>query len=61
MRENTAADVPSTALGPICTLAVRTSDGLRAQLGVIAQLNDCPVTEVIRIALEAIFGGTGAF
>ncbi len=34
------------------TLAVRISDDLRAQLDVIAQLNDRSVTEEIRVALE---------
>ena len=34
-------------------LAVRMTDDLRAQLDVIAQLNDRSVTEEIRIALEA--------
>jgi len=37
----------------IRTLAVRIIDDLRAQLDVIAQLNDRSVTEEIRIALEA--------
>ena len=53
MSENTPADVPASALGPIRTLAVRITDGLRAQLDVIAQLNDRTVTEEIRLALEA--------
>ncbi|MDF1478792.1 hypothetical protein PYV02_06800 [Leifsonia sp. H3M29-4] len=53
MSENNPAETPSTALGPIRTLAVRLTDGLRAQLDVIAQLNDRSVTEEIRIALEA--------
>ncbi|MDB5243830.1 MAG: hypothetical protein JWP57_4456 [Spirosoma sp.] len=44
--------LPGTA-GPFRTLAVRMSDDLRAQLDVIAQLNDRTVTEEIRIALEA--------
>jgi predicted transcriptional regulator len=34
------------------TLAVRITDDLRAQLDVIAQLNDRSVTEEIRVALE---------
>src|SRR4051794_37916110 len=38
--------------GPLRTLAVRMSDDLRAQLDVIAQLNDRTVTEEIRLALE---------
>lgn len=37
---------------PMRTLAVRISDDLRAQLDVIAQLNDRSVTEEIRVALE---------
>ncbi len=53
MSENTPAEVPATALGPMRTLAVRIADGLRAQLDVIAQLNDRTVTEEIRLALES--------
>ncbi|HEX4402826.1 MAG TPA: hypothetical protein VHZ98_16010 [Galbitalea sp.] len=37
---------------PMRTLAVRITDDLRAQLDVIAQLNDRSVTEEIRVALE---------
>ena len=53
MSENTPAEVPATALGSLRTLAVRITDGLRAQLDVLAQLNDRTVTEEIRIALES--------
>tara|TARA_R100000365_G_scaffold3586_1_gene12436 strand:- start:5720 stop:6040 length:321 start_codon:yes stop_codon:yes gene_type:complete len=53
MSENTPADVPASALGPLRTLAVRITDGLRAQLDVLAQLNDRTVTEEIRLALES--------
>ena len=53
MSENTPTEVPATALGPLRTLAVRITDGLRAQLDVIAQLNDRTVTEEIRLALES--------
>ena len=53
MTENELPDVPATALGPLRTLAVRITDGLRAQLDVIAQLNDRTVTEEIRLALES--------
>ncbi len=53
MSENTPPEVPATALGPVRTLAVRITDVLRAQLDVIAQLNDRTVTEEIRLALEA--------
>ncbi len=53
MSENTPAEVPPSALGPLRTLAVRITDGLRAQLDVLAQLNDRTVTEEIRLALES--------
>lgn len=53
MSEKIPAEVPATALGPVRTLAVRITDGLRAQLDVIAQLNDRSVTEEIRLALES--------
>lgn len=53
MSENNPAEVPASALGPIRPLSVRITDGLRAQLEVIAQLNDRSVTEEIRLALEA--------
>lgn len=42
--------------GPLRTLAVRLTDELRAQLDIIAQLNDRTVTEEIRIALEDWIG-----
>ncbi|RZT64386.1 hypothetical protein EV140_0635 [Microcella alkaliphila] len=53
MSDNELPEVPATALGPIRPLSVRITDGLRAQLEVIAQLNDRSVTEEIRLALEA--------
>lgn len=53
MSENNPPEVPATALGPIRPLSVRITDGLRAQLEVIAQLNDRTVTEEIRLALES--------
>lgn len=53
MSENELPEVPAAALGPIRPLSVRITDGLRAQLEVIAQLNDRSVTEEIRLALEA--------
>ncbi len=53
MSENEPPEVPATALGPIRPLSVRITDGLRAQIEVIAQLNDRSVTEEIRLALEA--------
>jgi ferric-dicitrate binding protein FerR (iron transport regulator) len=51
--ENELPEVPATALGLIRPLSVRITDGLRAQIEVIAQLNDRSVTEEIRLALEA--------
>lgn len=53
MGENQPPQVPTTALGPVRPLSIRIGDGLRAQLDVIAQLNDRTVTEEIRLALEA--------
>jgi predicted transcriptional regulator len=38
---------------PIKTLAVRLSEDVRAQLDIIAQLNDRTVTDEIRLAIEA--------
>jgi len=52
MSEN-EPEVPASALGPVRPLSIRITDGLRAQLDVIAQLNDRSVTEEIRLALEA--------
>ena len=52
MTDATPAGYPAVS-SPIRTLAVRITDDLRAQLDVIAQLNDRSVTEEIRIALEA--------
>ncbi len=43
----------SQPYGQVKTLAVRVSEDLRAQLDIIAQLNDRTVTEEIRLALEA--------
>jgi len=45
MSEDILPEVPATALGPIRPLSVRVTDGVRAQLEVIAQLNDRSVTE----------------
>ncbi|WP_420364234.1 hypothetical protein AAEP80_09630 [Curtobacterium sp. L3-7] len=53
MSENELPEVPATALGPIRPLSVRITDDLRAQIEVIAQLNDRSVTEEIRLALES--------
>lgn len=43
----------ASAGGSIKTLAVRLSEDVRAQLDIIAQLNDRTVTEEIRLAIEA--------
>lgn len=43
----------SPSYGPVKTLAVRISEDLRAQLDIIAQLNDRSVTEEIRLSIEA--------
>lgn len=43
----------SLGYGPVKTLAVRLSESTRAQLDIIAQLNDRTVTDEIRLALEA--------
>ncbi len=53
MGENEPPEVPATALGPGRPLSIDITDGLRAQLEVIAQLNDRSVTEEIRLALES--------
>ncbi|MEV7874195.1 hypothetical protein [Microbacterium sp. NPDC089188] len=53
MSENEPPEVPATALGPVRPLSIRITDGPRAQLEVIAQLNDRGVTEEIFLALEA--------
>ena len=42
----------SQPYGQMRTLAVRVSEDLRAQLDIIAQLNDRSVTEEIRLSLE---------
>lgn len=41
------------AYAQVKTLAVRISEDLRAQLDIIAQLNDRSVTEEIRLSIEA--------
>lgn len=38
--------------GPTRPIPVRATDGLRAQLDILAQLNDRSLTEEIRVALE---------
>lgn len=53
MSENNPVAEPSATSSPVRTLAVRITDDLRAQLDVIAQLNDRSVTEEIRLALES--------
>lgn len=53
MSENATTAGNPVVSSQLRTLAVRIQDDLRAQLDVIAQLNDRTVTEEIRIALEA--------
>jgi len=53
MSEQEKEPVPLEATGPVRTLAIRITDGLRAQLDVLAQLNSRSLTEEIRIGLEA--------
>ena len=53
MSENTPAAGDKAASSPVRTLAVRIPDDLRAQLDIIAQLQNRSVTEEIRIALES--------
>ncbi len=43
----------SLGYGPVKTLAVRLNESTRAQLDIIAQLNDRTVTDEIRLAIEA--------
>ena len=52
MSENSPPRYPE-AFTQVKTLAVRVSEDLRAQLDIIAQLNDRSVTEEIRLALVA--------
>ncbi len=52
MVEKSSSTYPNGSDG-IKTLAVRIREDLRAQLDIIAQLNDRSVTEEIRFALEA--------
>lgn len=53
MSDQSETPLYAGSASPMRTLAVRMTDDLRAQLDVIAQLNDRSVTEEIRIALEA--------
>ena len=48
-----SASANSLGYGPMKTLAVRMNESTRAQLDIIAQLNDRTVTDEIRLALEA--------
>lgn len=51
--ETPSAGYSPTSYGAVKTLAVRVSEDVRAQLDIIAQLNDRTVTEEIRLAIEA--------
>lgn len=53
MSESTPASANSLGYGPVKTFAVRLNESTRAQLDVIAQLNDRTVTDEIRLAIEA--------
>ena len=53
MSESNPAASIEAANGPARPLPVRVTDGLRAQLDIIAQLNSRSLTEEIRVALEA--------
>ncbi|GAB3608359.1 hypothetical protein GCM10027414_04840 [Humibacter ginsengiterrae] len=53
MSENTPAAGNQAAPSPVRTLAVRIADDLRAQLDILAQLQNRSVTEEIRLALES--------
>lgn len=55
MSEDTAAvsgGITENGMGPLRPLSVRMSDGTRAQLEILAQLNDRSLTEETRYALE---------
>ena len=52
MSETSGSPLYAGSASQMRTLAVRITDDLRAQLDVIAQLNDRSVTEEIRLALE---------
>jgi len=52
MSETSGFPQPAGLTGQMRTLAVRITDDLRAQLDLIAQLNDRSVTEEIRLSLE---------
>lgn len=55
MSEDTAAGaggITENGMGPLRSLSVRMSDGTRAQLEILAQLNDRSLTEETRYALE---------
>jgi len=52
MSDQSSAPLATGLSAQVRTLAVRISEDLRAQLDLIAQLNDRSVTEEIRIGLE---------
>lgn len=49
----TQTSANSLGYGPVKTFAVRLNESTRAQLDVIAQLNDRTVTDEIRLAIDA--------
>jgi predicted transcriptional regulator len=53
MSESARPSANNMGYGPVKTFAVRLNESTRAQLDIIAQLNDRTVTDEIRLALEA--------
>lgn len=53
MSETTPDSYSPAGYGQMKTLAVRLSEDVRAQLDILAQLNDRTVTEEIRLSIEA--------
>lgn len=53
MSESAVPTANGLGYGPVKTLAVRLNESTRAQLDIIAQLNDRTVTDEIRLAIEA--------
>ena len=52
MSESTGGNANTQGYGAVKTLAVRIGEATRAQLDIIAQLNDRTVTDEIRLAIE---------
>ena len=54
MSETTPDSYSPAGYGQMKTLAVRLSEDVRAQLDILAQLNDRTVTEEIRLSIEGL-------